>query len=366
MSADIRVEHHCSIVLLCAQNDDAQRWLRDKLDPNAMWWTNEKVACEPRYCPRWWNKVRFEDAAEDLKAHYRTTGSRNLKEAEVRFVPLRAFFTGTRLAGIGPAEITRYVASRQGQGFPTRRSIASWRCWGSCAGLPTRTTSSCGSRSSISSRRPATVGVLRVRRLRAGPAAASPGPAVRGRDRVRAWVARPERGADPGAPAGGPRGRTIRLDVGSTKNDDGRAVSLSPDLQAEITAQIERVRALELKTGRVIPYLFPHFQNSNRVVAGDRLRDFNLAWRNSCDRAGYPGTLRHDLRWTAVRNLVNAGLSERVAMTVTGHKTRSVFDRYHIVSPADLQDAARKLAAHRPTIARNTVIRLASTGSGSR
>jgi integrase len=51
----------------------------------------------------------------------------------------------------------------------------------------------------------------------------------------------------------------------------------------------------------------------------------------------------HDLRRTAARNMVNLGVPERVVMQVMGHRTRSMLDRYHIVSPGDLQDVARRL-----------------------
>ena len=54
--------------------------------------------------------------------------------------------------------------------------------------------------------------------------------------------------------------------------------------------------------------------------------------------------LRHDLPGTAARNLIRSGVPEVVSMRITGHRTRSVFDRYNIVSSADLQDAARKMA----------------------
>ena len=78
---------------------------------------------------------------------------------------------------------------------------------------------------------------------------------------------------------------------------------------------------------------------------GKPIKSFIKVWRAACLAAGQPGKIPHDFRRTAVRNLVRSGVPERVAMKLTGHKTRSVFERYNIVSDGDLADAARKLTA---------------------
>ncbi len=131
----------------------------------------------------------------------------------------------------------------------------------------------------------------------------------------------------------------VRLEPGSTKNSEGREFPFSalPALESLLRRQREVTTALERELGQVIPHVF-----HNR---GRPLRDFRKAWRAACRRAHLVGRIPHDFRRTAVRNLVRAGVPETVSMRLTGHKTRSIFDRYDITSGRDLREAVQKLAS---------------------
>jgi integrase len=73
--------------------------------------------------------------------------------------------------------------------------------------------------------------------------------------------------------------------------------------------------------------------------------DTNLReeWTKATVAAEMPGLLVHDLRRSAIRNLIAAGVPEKVAMSISGHKTRAVFDRYHIVDAGDVVKAMSRL-----------------------
>jgi integrase len=126
-----------------------------------------------------------------------------------------------------------------------------------------------------------------------------------------------------------------------SKNDEGRVFPFTDELETLLLDQ--RRKADELKRKRIItPYVFFHYRGANK---GKPIHEFKRSWATACRKAGIPGRLFHDFRRTAVRNLIRAGIPERVAMQMTGHKTRSVFERYNIVSEGDLLMAAEKLDA---------------------
>jgi integrase len=131
-------------------------------------------------------------------------------------------------------------------------------------------------------------------------------------------------------------GGIVRLEPGTTKNREGRTVFLPTELDTPLRQQWAKTNTLERQRGQIIPWVFHR--------SGKPIRDFRDVWNSACQRAGYPGRLFHDFRRTGVRNMVRAGVPERVTMQISGHKTRSVFDRYNIVSEGDLREAARKLS----------------------
>jgi integrase len=132
--------------------------------------------------------------------------------------------------------------------------------------------------------------------------------------------------------------RTIRLPHSSSKTK--RIVTLPLDGSPELAELIKR-RLSERRLGSDLI-----FHNGR----GERVGDFYTTWTRALERAKLPHFTIHDFRRTAVRNMVLAGVPERLAMDISGHKTRAIFDRYSIVREQDLAEALAKRATYEASL----------------
>ncbi len=289
-------------------------------------------------------RVTFEEAMADLVNDYRVNGRRSLPELERRIRKhLTPFFATKRMATITASDVREYVNGRKEAGAANanvNRELAALKRAFSLA-----------IQAGKLAVRPH-IPMLQEDNVRTGFFEEEQFNAVRARLpeplrrlmtfafltgwRVRSEIL-PLKWKDVDIRHG-----VVTLPPGSTKNKKGRVFPFTKELRSLLEAQREYTRGVERANGIVVPFVFHR--------NGRPIRDFYTAWRNACAAAGVPARVPHDFRRTAVRGLVRAGIPERVAMQMTGHLTRSIFDRYHIVSEGDLQEAARRLDVARKVL----------------
>jgi integrase len=127
---------------------------------------------------------------------------------------------------------------------------------------------------------------------------------------------------------------TISLNMGETKNGEGRTVPMIPELREVLERWWMESRA----QWPACPWVIH--------CRGTRTMNYRKSWMKACETAGLTGLLFHDIRRSAVKNLIQAGIPQVVAMAISGHKTTSMFNRYAIVDKTDLELATVKLSAY--------------------
>jgi integrase len=120
----------------------------------------------------------------------------------------------------------------------------------------------------------------------------------------------------------------ISLFKGATKNSKARRVAMPDDVREAVEA------CCKGKAPDAHVFTWPH---------GKPIKDFRVAWENACKKAKVPDLNFHDLRRSFVRNSQRKGIPATVAMRISGHLTRLVFDDYDVTAEQDLIDAAGKL-----------------------
>ncbi|MGA2264427.1 MAG: site-specific integrase [Acidobacteriota bacterium] len=141
--------------------------------------------------------------------------------------------------------------------------------------------------------------------------------------------------------------KLLKLPGQFSKNGKPRKIPLQGELW-EIIKRRWQQRKLQMPSGEtfLVPYVF--YRKHGRGIPGSwyKIGEFRKTWKRACKAANIPDKIFHDFRRTAARNLVRAGVSEKVAMLITGHRSRSVFERYNITSDEDLIDAVEKVDTH--------------------
>jgi integrase len=124
-------------------------------------------------------------------------------------------------------------------------------------------------------------------------------------------------------------GGLIRLSVAQTKGKKARVLPIYGEMRRWLEHQRKTCPATSIWV----------FHGAHNCPVDNHLN----GWAVACKRAAVTGLLFHDLRRSAVRNMKRAGIQDRVAMEISGHRTRSIFDRYNIVDMADLESAGERL-----------------------